>query len=89
MCITRWRDGTDNGCKERVPTFPNLNSYTCAGLQEMEFERGIWSAAMDGEEEKVRRLLGSGTSPDTTDSAGYTALVGADQRFILLPGSTG
>ena len=43
--------------------------------QELEFERGVWSAAMDGEEGKVRRRLAEGTSPNATDSAGYTPLV--------------
>lgn len=47
-------------------------------LQEMEFERGIWQAAMDGDEGKVKRLIVSGTSPDATDSTGYTALVSPD-----------
>ena len=43
-------------------------------LKELEFERGIWSAAMDGEE-KVEKLLKSGVCPSATDSSGYTALV--------------
>ena len=52
--------------------------------QELEFERGVWSAAMDGEEGKVRTRLAEGTSPNTTDSAGYTPLVseGAASSFI-------
>ena len=47
--------------------------------QELEFERGVWSAAMDGEEGKVRRRLAEGTSPNATDSAGYTPLVSEEQ----------
>ena len=50
----------------------------------MEFERGIWSAAMDGEEERVKRLLASGTNPNATDSAGYTALVSWKNLFLVL-----
>ena len=46
-----------------------------AVFQELEFERGIWSAAMDGEQKKVEKLLQSGVCPSATDSSGYTALV--------------
>jgi len=31
---------------------------------------------MDGDEGRVQKLLSDGTSPNTTDSAGYTPLVG-------------
>ena len=44
-------------------------------MSEMEFERGIWQAAMDGSVDRVRRLLENGTPPNVTDSATYTALV--------------
>ena len=44
-------------------------------FQELEFERGIWSAAMDGEQKKVEKLLKGGVCPSATDSSGYTALV--------------
>ena len=44
-------------------------------IQEMEFERGIWTAAMDGETEKVKRLIAGGVNPSATDTSGYTALV--------------
>ncbi|XP_064394751.1 ankyrin repeat domain-containing protein 39-like [Halichondria panicea] len=43
-------------------------------LQELEFERGIWSAALDGDIVRLRGLLSSGVSPTVLDSAGYTAL---------------
>lgn len=43
-------------------------------LSEMEFERGIWSAAMDGDLQRVRSLVQKGTDPNLRDSAGYTAL---------------
>ena len=42
----------------------------------------MWSAAMDGEEGKVRRRLGEGTSPNATDSAGYTPLVSEEQLRV-------
>ncbi len=44
-------------------------------MQELEFERGIWSAALDGDIVRLRGLLSSGVSPTVLDSAGYTALV--------------
>ncbi|XP_053181352.1 ankyrin repeat domain-containing protein 39 [Scomber japonicus] len=43
-------------------------------LSEMDFERGIWSAAIDGELERVKSLIQKGTQPNQRDSAGYTAL---------------
>ena len=42
----------------------------------------MWSAAMDGEEGKVRRQLAEGTSPNVTDSAGYTPLVSEEQLLV-------
>ncbi|KAM3868476.1 ankyrin repeat domain-containing protein 39 [Diretmus argenteus] len=46
----------------------------CQTLDEMDFERGIWSAALDGELERVRTLVQKGTDPNLRDSAKYTAL---------------
>ncbi|CAH1245295.1 ANKRD39 [Branchiostoma lanceolatum] len=43
-------------------------------LDELDFERGIWAAARDGEEGRVRGLLDRGTAANTQDSSGYTAL---------------
>ncbi|XP_041854251.1 ankyrin repeat domain-containing protein 39 [Melanotaenia boesemani] len=43
-------------------------------LSEMDFERGIWSAAMDGDLKRVKSLVQKGTDPNLRDSAGYTAL---------------
>lgn len=45
-------------------------------MQELEFERGIWQAAKDGNMERVKGLLAEGSAVNATDSAGYTALVG-------------
>lgn len=41
----------------------------------MDFTRGIWSAALNGEVEQVKKYLDRKCSPDILDSAGYTALV--------------
>ncbi|XP_034548966.1 ankyrin repeat domain-containing protein 39 isoform X2 [Notolabrus celidotus] len=43
-------------------------------LNEMDFERGIWSAAMDGDLERVKSLSQRGTDPNLRDKGGYTAL---------------
>eukprot|EP00118_Oscarella_pearsei_P028462 m.2213 g.2213 ORF g.2213 m.2213 type:complete len:192 (+) comp8453_c0_seq1:94-669(+) len=43
-------------------------------LDEIDFERGIWSAARDGELDRTKKLLKSGVDPKKRDSAGYTAL---------------
>lgn len=43
-------------------------------LDEMEFERGIWSAALEGNTSRVQQLLSKGTHVDIVDAAGYTAL---------------
>lgn len=42
-------------------------------LDELEFERGIWTAAIDNDEAKVRALIARGHLGDR-DNAGYTAL---------------
>uniref|UniRef100_A0A8D3E860 Ankyrin repeat domain 39 n=1 Tax=Scophthalmus maximus TaxID=52904 RepID=A0A8D3E860_SCOMX len=44
-------------------------------MNEMDFERGIWSAAMDGDLERVESLVQRGTDLNLRDSSGYTALV--------------
>ncbi|KAK2587933.1 hypothetical protein KPH14_004021 [Odynerus spinipes] len=60
--------GTDSCCS-------SLNDLGVRqSLSELEFERGIWYAAQYNDRDKVERLLRKGVSPDTEDSAGYTAL---------------
>ncbi|KAK7933899.1 hypothetical protein WMY93_004795 [Mugilogobius chulae] len=55
-------------------THPVSSSNVYQTLSEMDFERGIWSAAMEGDLERVKGLIQKGTHPNVTDSAGYTAL---------------
>ncbi|XP_069070499.1 ankyrin repeat domain-containing protein 39 isoform X2 [Pleurodeles waltl] len=43
-------------------------------LDEMDFERGIWSAAMDGDWRLVKKFIERGTDPSLPDKSGYTAL---------------
>lgn len=44
-------------------------------LHEMDFERGIWTAAVNGETERVQSYIDKNISPDILDTSGYTALV--------------
>ncbi|KAK2837592.1 hypothetical protein Q5P01_014804 [Channa striata] len=53
---------------------PVSTPSVCQTLNEMDFERGIWSAAMDGDLERVRSLVQKGTDPNMRDSSGYTAM---------------
>lgn len=43
-------------------------------LDELSFERGIWSAAQHGEIDRIERLLRKGVPVDARDNSGYTAL---------------
>ena len=50
------------------------SNSTAQTLSELEFERGLWSAAIENDIEKVNKLLDSGHDPDIKDNSGYTAL---------------
>lgn len=49
---------------------------------------GIWSAALDGDLERVSSLVQKGTDPNLKDSAGYTALVSARARAWVVERSS-
>lgn len=53
-------------------------------LDEMEFERGIWTAALNDDLDGVIRQLDRGVNVNLTDSAGYTALVGCSVLVMHL-----
>lgn len=55
------------GCSSKSSTYAQ-------SLSEMDFERGIWQAALDGNVNRVRKLLDKGTDPNAKDGSGYTAL---------------
>ncbi|RZF44266.1 hypothetical protein LSTR_LSTR006816 [Laodelphax striatellus] len=58
-----------DACCAHAPT------STAQTLDEMDFERGIWSAALDGDLDRVLKLLSSGARcVNALDAAGYTAL---------------
>ena len=44
-------------------------------LDEMEFERGLWSAALSGQVEDIETRLRKGDDVNARDKSGYTALV--------------
>ena len=44
-------------------------------LTEMDFERGIWQAALDNNVKRITAILDKGGDPDARDGSGYTALV--------------
>lgn len=43
-------------------------------LSELDFERGIWSAALNDETKRLKTLLGKGCDPNALDSSGYAAM---------------
>lgn len=43
-------------------------------LTEMDFERGIWQAALDNNVKRITTILDKGGDPDARDGSGYTAL---------------
>ena len=43
-------------------------------LDELDFERGLWSAANDNDLQRCRHLIQKGNDPSQTDSSGYTPL---------------
>ncbi|GCB63040.1 hypothetical protein scyTo_0011559 [Scyliorhinus torazame] len=49
-------------------------------LEEMDFDRGIWSAASNGDFKGVQRFLEKGIDPNVPDLSGYTALHYASRR---------
>ncbi|XP_037113787.1 ankyrin repeat domain-containing protein 39 [Syngnathus acus] len=61
-----------------------VSSSVFQTVNEMDFERGIWSAAMDGDLRRVQSLIQKGTHPNLRDSAGYTALHYASRSGHLI-----
>lgn len=53
---------------------PSQYSSVVQTLDELDFERGIWAAAVDGITGKMENLLHKGTPVDIHDNLGYTAL---------------
>ena len=49
-------------------------SSTLQSLTELEFERGIWGAAREGDDGRLVALLEKGVAASARDTSGYTAL---------------
>lgn len=62
---------SDKGCCEhsRIATTSVYQTLT-----EMDFERGIWNAALNGEYNRVKKMLDDGVNPSLPDNQGFTAL---------------
>lgn len=60
----------DQGCCESA-TVSSVNQT----MDEMNFERGLWSAALSGEIDELGRRLATGADVNARDKSGYTALV--------------
>ncbi|XP_038240706.1 ankyrin repeat domain-containing protein 39 [Dermochelys coriacea] len=83
--------GPPGSCCPHGPAVPGAHQTAA----EMDFERGVWSAALDGDLGRVRKLLvGKRVDPSQPDLAGYTALHyasrnghGAVCQFLLQSGA--
>ncbi|XP_063788075.1 ankyrin repeat domain-containing protein 39 [Pseudophryne corroboree] len=74
----------DGGCSSHhIGGLGNLGCDTCCAgaapglretVSEMDFQRGIWSAALYGDLGQVQRFIEKGTDPNLADNFGYTAL---------------
>ena len=54
-------------------------------LDEMDFERGLWSAALNGETTRIDKLMMQGADVNKEDSSGYSPLVcSATHRSMLI-----
>ncbi|KAK7484865.1 hypothetical protein BaRGS_00023908 [Batillaria attramentaria] len=51
-----------------------LGSAVHQTLDEMEFERGLWSAALTGQTDDIENRIEKGDDVNATDKSGYTAL---------------
>jgi len=63
----------DGCCSHKVTV-----ASTVQTLDELDFERGVWSASYNNDTTKVSKYLQNGGDPNALDSAGYTALVGSN-----------
>uniref|UniRef100_A0A452HWA6 Uncharacterized protein n=1 Tax=Gopherus agassizii TaxID=38772 RepID=A0A452HWA6_9SAUR len=83
--------GPPGSCCSHGPAVPGVHQTAA----EMDFERGVWSAALDGDLGRVRKLLvEKRVDPSKPDLAGYTALHyasrnghGAVCQFLLQSGA--
>ena len=69
--MNQTRDQEDHSSCNCVLTSSNVSQT----LDELDFERGLWSASMNGELDRVKELIKSGRGVNTLDSSGYSPLV--------------
>jgi hypothetical protein len=64
--------GTDGSCCGHTTSDQQTLTQT---IKEMDFSRGLWGAAVNGDMERVMKLLSDGTNPNIPDTSGYSPLV--------------
>ncbi|XP_006876678.1 PREDICTED: ankyrin repeat domain-containing protein 39 [Chrysochloris asiatica] len=64
------RSCADGHCCAHPSAVPSVQQT----LEEMDFEKGIWSAALNGDLGRVKHFIQKATDPSQPDAAGYTAL---------------
>ncbi|KAG8232647.1 hypothetical protein J437_LFUL012607 [Ladona fulva] len=68
-------DRKTSGCENHEHCTNSCHSSVAQSLDEMDFERGIWFAAQNGDLNRVKYLLEKkGVSPNVKDMSGYVAL---------------
>lgn len=70
----------DSGCCAQPSPTPSLTQT----LDELDWERGIWNAALSGDLAGVQKLLSSQCDVNTVDKSGYTALVSLTSYYLVL-----
>ncbi|XP_033014901.1 ankyrin repeat domain-containing protein 39 [Lacerta agilis] len=80
----------DGSCCSHHVAVPSVHQT----LEEMDFERGIWCAALNGDLDKVKKQILNHSNPSEPDPFGYTALHYASRnghydvcRFLLESGA--
>lgn len=63
-------DTANHCCSHHHSTVPSVTQT----LDELDFERGVWSQALNGEYDRVLKYLNKGGDPNARDSSTYTAL---------------
>ncbi|KAJ0181840.1 hypothetical protein K1T71_002562 [Dendrolimus kikuchii] len=65
-------------CEHTICTAASANASVCQTISEMDWERGIWNAAFNGDKHKVQSLIDKAKNSkelvNALDNSGYTAL---------------
>ncbi|XP_072180619.1 uncharacterized protein [Diadema setosum] len=68
--MTTHDHGDHHGCCAHLSPTPSVTQT----LDEMDWERGLWSAALTGDLTRVKCLISGGCDVNSLDKSGYTAL---------------